>query len=246
MDDTYVMRAPGPTVGNGSMSASPAGETPVPAPGDETGGRTFSEEYVRELREENKARRLENLALKQEIDELKGNLTETVRAISTALGLDETASPEAVAEAAVQSVKTAREALIFAAFQAEAKGVGMTDDVINDAFALADTSGIGVDLVTREVTGAAQAVSDLFDRKPYLFENPNRKRDVGSETNPVVSQAIPPSADVQKLAAELGVSPEFARELSRSRSEHLGKRVSLADLWRRPRTRTLSIFSNDA
>jgi hypothetical protein len=242
MDDTYVMSAPGPTAGNGSMPASPAGETP--APGDETGERLFSEEYVRELREENKARRLENLALKQEIDGLKEKLTGTLRTISAALGLDETTSLEAVVEAAVQGVKTAREALIFAAFQAEARSAGMADDVIGDAFALADTGGIAVDPVTREVTGAARAVSNLFDRKPYLFENPNGKRDVGAETNPTASQAIP-TADVQRLAAELGVSPEFARELSRSRSDRLGKRVSLADLWRRPRTRSLSIFSED-
>ncbi|MBN1882783.1 MAG: hypothetical protein JW885_11460 [Deltaproteobacteria bacterium] len=244
MDDTYVMGASGSIAGNETIPASPAGETTAPVPGDDTGQRQFSEEYVRELREENKARRLENLKLKEEIDGLKTKLTEAVREISAALGLDNTQSMETVIRAAVEGVNTAREALIFAAFQAEAQNAGMADDVIGDAFALADTGGIAVDPVTREVTGAAQAVSDLFDRKPYLFENPYAKKDVGAETNPASDRMIP-SADVERLAAELGVSPEFARELSRSRSDRLGKGVPLADLWRRPRIRKLSIFSQD-
>jgi len=245
MDDRYVMSASEPTAGNESSPVSAAGEAPSPVSREEAGERQFSEEYVRELREENKARRLENLKLKQEIDELKEKLNQTVRTISAALGLDDTESVEKITEAATESVKTAREALAFAAFQTEARNAGMARDVIADAFALADTSGIVVDPISREVTGAAQAVSDLFDTKPYLFENPLAKKDVGAETNPALSRTTP-SADVEKLAAELGVSPEFARDLSRSRSEHLGKRVPLADLWRRPRTRTLSIFSEDA
>lgn len=245
MDDRYVMNASDPAAGNEPMPVSPAGEAPSPVSPEEAGERKFSEEYVRELREENKARRLENLRLKEEIDGLKETLTGAVRTISTALGLDGTEPVETIIEAAADSVKTAQDALAFSAFQTEAQNAGMARDVIPDAYALADTSGITVDPVTREVTGAAQAVSDLFDTKPYLFENPLAKRDVGAETNPA-SPRTTPSPDVEKLAAELGVSPEFARDLSRSRSEHLGKNIPLADLWRRPRTRNLSIFSENA
>jgi len=244
MDDSYVMSAPGPAVDDESIPASMTGETAPVVSGEDADERRFSEEYVRELREGNKARRLENLRLKEEIDGLKAKLTRTVKTISAALGLDETESLETLIDAATESVKSAREALVFSAFQAEARNAGMAGDVIADAFALADTSGITMDPVTREITGAARAVSDLFDRKPYLFENPRGKKDVGAETNPASSQAIP-SADVERLATELGVSPEFARELSRSRSDRLGKAVSLADLWRRPRNRSLSIFSNN-
>ena len=244
MDDTYGVSAPGPAAGDESAPASPTGEATASVPTGDAGGRRFSEEYVRELREENKARRLENLTLKQEIDGLKAKLTEAVRKLSAALGLDGTESLETITEAAVEGVKTAQDALVFAAFQAEAQGAGMAGEVTSDAFALADTSGIIVDPVTREVTGAAQAVSALFEKKPYLFENPHAKKDVGAETNPASDRAAP-SADVERLASELGVSPEFARELSRSRSDRLGKSVSLADLWRRPRTRRLSILSED-
>jgi hypothetical protein len=244
MDDRYVMSAYEAHAGNESTPASPVGETPSPVSPEEAGGRTFSEEYVRELREENKARRLENLRLKEEIDGLKKTLTGAVRTISAALGLDDTEPVETIIEAAVDSVNTAQDALAFSAFQTEAQNAGMARDVVPDAFALADTSGIAVDPVTREVTGAAQAVSDLFDTKPYLFESPLAKRDVGTETNPASSGVTPP--DVERLAAELGVSPEFARDLSHSRSERLGKRVPLAELWRRPRTRTLSIFNENA
>jgi len=245
MDDRYVTSASEKATGSEQTPASPVGETPPPVSPEDTGGRTFSEEYVRELREENKARRQENLRLKEEIDGLKETLTGAVRTISAALGLEGTEPVEKIIEAAVDSVNTAQDALIFSAFQTEAHNAGVARDVIPDAFALADTSGIAVDPVTREVTGAAQAVSDLFDKKPYLFENPLAKKDVGAETNPA-SSGKTPSPDVEKLAAELGVSPEFARNLSRSRSEHLGKNIPLADLWRRPRTRSLSIFSENA
>ena len=244
MDDRYVMGASEAVAGSELTPATQADEAPSPVSREEAGERQFSEEYVRELREENKARRLENLKLKEEIDGLKTKLTETVRTISAALGLDDTESLETVTEAATESVKTAHEALVFAAFQAEAQNAGMDQDVIADAFALADTSGISVDPISREVTGAAQAVSDLFNTKPYLFEKPRAKRDVGVDTNPKPDRPAP-SVDVEKLAAELEVSPEFARNLSRSRSDRLGKNVSLADLWRRPRIRNLSIFSDD-
>jgi len=134
------------------MSETPMNDAP----------KTFSEEYVKELRDENARRRLAEKTAK--------DLLARVRA---ALGFkdDETADPAQAAEALrAQSTadrETAREALTRAEFAKEAAKRGFVD--ADAAFRLADMSAVTVDVAARKVEGLGEALDALASDKPFLL-----------------------------------------------------------------------------
>jgi hypothetical protein len=209
-----------------------ADESAITSGSDENG---FDAGYVRELREENKKRRLENQRLKEEIESLSYSLKSLKETLSQYFDFDDSVGLEEIKRAAVKCLKAAEEALVYSAFASEATRAGMSVEIVPDAFKLADLNGVVVDLESREVTGAADVVKNLLEKKVYLFSIGSLPAlDVGSETNP--SKGMPLyTSEIEELAAELGVTVEFAEELSRRRSERTGGKVGLSNIWRRPK-----------
>jgi len=200
--------------------------------GDENG---FDAGYVKELREENKKRRLENQRIRAETDALNRSLESLKDALARFFDFDDSADLEEIKRAAEDGLKAAEEALVYSAFASEATRAGLSAEILPDAFKLAELDGVVVDLESREVTGAADAVKGLLEKKAYLFSVRNTAAaDVGSETNPLKGR-IKYSSEIEELAGELGVTAEFAEELSRQRSERTGERVGLSQIWRRPK-----------
>lgn len=197
--------------------------------------RSFDAQYVKELREENKKRRLENQRLKDEMEALNYSLKSLKDALSRFFDFDDLADLEEIKRLAVEGLKAAEEALVYSAFASEATRAGVSAEILPDAFKLADLVGVVVDLKSREVSGVADAVRNLLEKKTYLFSIRNfPAMDVGSETNPSKGQPLY-SSEIEELAGELGVTVEFAEELSRQRSERTGGKVGLSHIWRRPK-----------
>ncbi len=68
--------------------------------------------------------------------------------------------------------------------------------------------------------------------------------DVGLETNPVKGPSSHPE-QVESLARTLGVSPEFAAELVKKRSDKARAGSALSEIWRVPRTNRLSFLETN-
>ena len=197
--------------------------------------KNFDEQYVKDLREENKKKRLENQKLKDELEAVNSSIQLLKGALSQYFDLDDSAALEEIKRAVEEGLKAVEETLIYSAFASEATKAGMAAEIIPDAFKLADLEGVQMNLESREVVGAADAVQKLLKQKAYLFSIKRiPTENVGSETNPVKGQLLY-SNEIEELAGELGVTPEFAAELSRQRSERTGKKVGLSDIWRRPK-----------
>ncbi len=139
-------------------------------------------------------------------------------------------------------IEAAKEALIFTDFFREAVKLGMAPDMVADAYRLADLTNAAVDLETKEVSGVKEAADALLEKKPYLFFV--HQGDVGLETNPSkVPSSVP--EQVENLARTLGVSPEFAAELVKKRSDKAGAGLGLSDIWRVPRSNRLSLLETN-
>jgi hypothetical protein len=151
---------------------------------------------------------------------------------------EDTASEESVAK----GIQAATEALIYTDFFQEAAKLGMSPDMVPDAYRLADLSNVTADLETREVTGIKEAVDALLEKRPYLFFI--KQNDVGLETNPIKGPSSHPE-QVEGLARTLGVSPEFAAELVKKRSDKARGGSALSDIWRIPRTNRLSFLETN-
>ncbi len=183
---------------------------------------------------------LERLA--QRVADIAAQLEALVDAV-TPLIRDRAANEETAAETPVaEEIEAAKQALVYADFFREAVGLGMAPEMVPDAYRLADLSGASVDLQTREVSGVKEAINALLEKKPYLFFV--RQGDVGLETNPArVSASVPDQ--VESLARMLGVSPEFAAELVKKRSEKAGAGSVPSEIWRMPRTNRLSYLETN-
>ena len=134
------------------MSETPMNEEP----------KVFTEEYVKQLRDENARRRLAEKTMKDELARVRA-----------ALGFkdDETADLAKSAEAlrAQSSVdrEAARDALLRAEFASESAKRGFVD--ADAAFRLADMSAVKVDLAARKVVGLDEALDALASDKPFLL-----------------------------------------------------------------------------
>lgn len=132
--------------GGGGAPTPPAPPAAPRAPEPET----FSKDYVRELREENKGWRLK--ASEQEAAAKKAK-EDADKAVAEANGK--------VTDAATAAEKR----VIRAELKAEALKAGMID---LDGLQLADLSGVKLD-DKGEVVGGAEAIEALKKAKPYLF-----------------------------------------------------------------------------
>lgn len=150
----------------------------------------------------------------------------------------DTASEKSIAK----GIQAATEALIYTEFFQEAAKLGMSPDIVADAYRLADLSNVTADLETREVTGIKEAVDALLEKRPYLFFV--KQDDIGLETNPIKGPSSYPE-QVEDLARTLGVSPEFAAELVKKRSDKARVGSALNEIWRIPRTNRLSLLETN-
>jgi hypothetical protein len=145
-------------------------------------------------------------------------------------------------EAVAGEIEAAVEALIYADFFQKAVDLGMSANMVADAYRLADLTNVTADLQTKEVTGTSDVVNALLGKKPYLFIV--HQGDVGSETNPVKGPFSYPE-EVESLAKTLGVSPEFAAALVKKRSDKVSGGAALSDIWRIPRANRLSFLETN-
>ena len=135
-----------PGAGGGPHPPAPAPRPPEPE--------TFSKDYVRELREENKGWRL------------KASEHETAAKVAK----DAAAAAEAAAAAKItEATSAADKRVIRAELKAEALKAGMID---LDGLQLADLSTVKLN-DKGEVEGGAAAIEALKKAKPYLFGQAN-------------------------------------------------------------------------
>jgi len=214
------------TKGIGSAGMSPP-TADVPGAGENTPRQDDGGEKERDL-----------AALAQEIEMIKNTLASLTEALSRLL--DGSLTKDAFT-AAERGTDAAKEALIYAAFFQAAARLGMSPEIVSDAFRLADLANVTADLETKEVTGIKEALDSLIEEKPYLLSV--RPADVGSETNPLRGQESYPS-EVEELARALGVSSQFAAELVKKRSQRSGGNLGIPEIWRIPRTMRLSSLDN--
>lgn len=178
------------------------------------------------------AERVEGIAVRLEA------LSDAVRPlIEKPAGVENTDSSEPI----TRGIEAATEALIYTDFFQKAVELGMSPNMVADAYRLADLARVSADLETKDVTGIKEAVNNLLEKKPYLFFV--HQGDVGSETNPVTAPSSHPE-QVENLARTLGISPEFAAELVKKRSDKTRGSKALSDIWRVPRTNRLSFLEN--
>jgi len=202
----------------------------------------FPEDYVKALREENKARRLENLKLKGEIEALKAEVTDFLPKVALEMGIGEAKEIEDIGrimEAVLEGLRGLKSTLVYSAFFSEATMAGLNPEIVPDAYRLSDMDAVAIDPKTGEISGVSAAVARLLETRPYLFSA--RPQDIGAETNPPVGETSYP-LEIEGLASELGVSPEFALELNKKRTKRAGDRKGISEIWRRPKVKKLSIF----
>lgn len=152
-----------------------------PTPAAETG--TFSAEYVRELRAENKGLRLKNNELQGKVDGFEADKAAAIKA-----AVDEAvtkAKDETRAEVQAEIQADADQRVLMAELKSEAARAGMVDA---DGLKLADLST--VTLKDGKLEGADALFASLKESKPYLFGQPPANSSSTSSTPP----ATPPAA----------------------------------------------------
>jgi len=123
--------------------------------------KTFSEDYVKTLREENARRRLAEKDVKEQLARVR-----------EALGVGDDGSAdvtEAVSELRTRSEadrELAREALLRAEFAKVSAELELVD--ADAAWRLADRGAVRVDLESRKVDGLREVLETLVREKPYL------------------------------------------------------------------------------
>ena len=215
-------------------------------PGDENEAepKLFPEEYVKALREENKARRMENLKLKGEIEALKAEMADFLSAAATEIGIGGASTTEdngKVMDSVLEGLRGLKSTLVYSAFFSEATMAGLAPEIVPDAYRLSDLGAVAINQKTGEVSGVSEAVAKLLDTRPYLFSVRPVDIDIGAETNPPMGEISYP-LEIEGLASELGVSPEFTLELNKKRAARAGGKKGISEIWRRPKVKKLSIF----
>lgn len=160
----------------------------------DTQAKTFPEEYVKELRDENAKRRVEARELKDEL----GKMQEAFTSLQASLAKGAEKPPEKpddvvqrvqemaqVADTLTKKMQdlesrgqqnAVRQAVII-----EAAKAGINDP--EDAYKLADLNDVSVG-DDGTVTGAADAIAKLVEAKPYLLKNERSKPANPGPTNP--------------------------------------------------------------
>lgn len=158
-----------------------SGDPPAPKPpaSDPDTGKTFSYEYVKELREENKTWRLKT-------QEAETKATEFKTAADNA-----TISAKSTADAATAA---ANDRVIRAELKAAAIAAGMVD---LDALKLADLTKVKL-AEDGSVEGAEALMTEMKSSKPYLFGTPNSS----SQSNTPPPNVPPVAKKAMEMTAE--------------------------------------------
>lgn len=160
-----VLVFPAMALGRSYLDEPGGGGAPPAQPPKPPEPETFSKDYVRELREENKGWRLKASATEQERDAAKA------------------AADKAAADAAA-AVKAATDAandrILRSELKAEALKAGMVD---LDGLKLADLSTVKLK-EDGTVEGAEAMLKALKEAKPYLFGSTQNSSPPGSPPNP--------------------------------------------------------------
>ena len=178
----------------GAGGVTPAVVPPVPATGIE---KTFSAEYVRELRDEAKANRLEAVALKNKFSELE-----------TATAAQKAAAEQAVAEANKRFEdfqKAANDRIIRTEVRAGAKSAGLLDI---DLIKVIDTSAFKVN-EDGDVVAPDGFWEALKTAKPHFFAVTGADKGTTSNTGKVPAPAKPSGKNAEEMT-----DAEFDRELA--------------------------------
>ena len=139
-----------------------AATPPANKPNGDT--KTFSQEYVNELREENKAWRLKYEGIKGENVELKATA----------------AKAKTDADEAIKAASTTADGRIL---QSELKAHAIKAGLVDlDALKLADLSKVKLN-DKGEIEGADTLFTDLKTAKPYLFGTPGTPANTGASTS---------------------------------------------------------------
>lgn len=133
--------------------------TPAPEP------TTFSAEYVRELRAENKGLRLKNTELQGKVDGFEADKAEAIKTAVEAAVAKTKDETRAEVQAEIQGEADKR--VLMAELKSEATRVGMVDV---DGLKLADLSAVS--LKDGKLEGADALFASLKESKPYLFGQP--------------------------------------------------------------------------
>jgi len=134
--------------------------------------KTFDEEYVKQLREENKDRRLKGKALEEELNSLKQQQTDFQAKVKKLFGSGEDDDQDvdklltAEREKAQATERQAKQALLKANFIAAATAKNFNDP--EKAFKLLDADDIEVDLEKGTVSGVTEAVDKMVEESPWL------------------------------------------------------------------------------
>lgn len=100
-------------------------------------------------------------------------------------------------EAAQRAMTAANQRLVKSEFKLLAKEAGIRADALEDAFKLADVSGVTVD-EDGNVDGVKAVIESLIAGKPYLVEQAKKEpKTVGAPSNPA------PEGEVKTLEAQL-------------------------------------------
>ncbi|MDE2353839.1 MAG: hypothetical protein KGL17_02340 [Betaproteobacteria bacterium] len=142
----HLMLVEGEGAGGGGGGSTPPAPAPRPPEPE-----TFSKDYVRELREENKGWRLKHSEAEQK-----------AKTADDAAKAAQAAADAKVADAA----KAANDRVIRAELKAAALKAGMVD---LDGLKLADLSTVKINETTGEVEGAEALMEAMKKAKPYLF-----------------------------------------------------------------------------
>lgn len=151
---------------------------------------TFSAEYVRELRAENKGLRLKNTELQTKTDNFE---VEKAAAIKTAV---EEATANAKTEVLKEATADADKRVLLAELKGEAVKAGLVD---LDQLKLLDVDK--VKLVDGKLDGAEALFNSLKESKPYLF---------GSTSNSSTAQNPPPKTTTEGKSAKDMTPEEYA------------------------------------
>ena len=167
--------------------------------------KTFSEDYVKTLREENARRRLAEKSANEELARVR-----------TALGIEDDGSADAAKSAESLRAQseadraTACDALTRAEFAKSAAEMNFVDP--DAAWRLADMSAVKVDLAARKVEGLREALDALVREKPFLVGRPSRAGSPGGGT----PRAAGRTGDDDSLAGR--IRKQFERRLPRGLS----------------------------
>ncbi|MHA3062517.1 phage scaffolding protein [Acinetobacter sp. ANC 4641] len=153
--------------------------------------KTFTLEYVQELRAENKGLRLNNQALTAKVE---GFETEKAEAVAKAV---EDAKVQAKEEARTEVQAEADQRVLLAELKSEAVKNGMVDA---DGLKLADLSGVS--LKDGKLEGADALFAGLKESKPYLFGQPQ-----SNSSNP--NKPPSPTPPTPKMAKDM-TAEEYA------------------------------------